>query len=73
MNDLITERLLACIGEIDDTFLQEAEIADASIMKRAKRKRIAKYSVAGLAVSVSVGLAVAYLTRGGTGKELKAA
>ena len=54
------ERLLDCIGDIDDFFLSEAEIADVAMMtmmKIAKRKRIVKYSIAGAVVSV--GLAVA--------------
>jgi len=58
MNNFIAQRLLDCIGEIDDFFLAEAETADISMVKTAKRKRIVKYSIAGFAVSV--GLAVAY-------------
>jgi len=54
----VVEKLLDCIGEIDDFFLAEAETADVLMIKTAKRKRIVKYSIAGLAVSV--GLAVAY-------------
>jgi len=56
----ITERLLEAIGEIDDVFLFEAETADVTSAKVAKRKRIVKYSVAGLAVSA--GIAMVYLT-----------
>ena len=52
------ERLFDSIGEIDDFFLTEAETADIGILKSVKRKRIAKYSAAGFAVSV--GVAVAY-------------
>jgi len=55
------EKLLDCIGEIDDFFLSEAETANVAAEKAIKRKRIVKYSVAGFAVSaVSVGLAMAY-------------
>jgi len=56
----ITERLLEAIGEIDDVFLFEAETADVTSAKVAKRKRIVKFSVAGLAVSA--GIAMVYLT-----------
>jgi len=56
----ITQRLLETIGEIDDVFLFEAETADVTSAKVAKRKRIVKYSVAGLAVSA--GIAMVYLT-----------
>jgi len=63
MSDLFLERLLECIGEVDDFFLEEAESADIARAKADKRKRIAKYSAygaAGLAVSVGIGLAAAY-------------
>ena len=53
-----TEKLLHSIGDIDDYFLYEAETADITTVKRARRKRIIKYSVTG--VAVSVGLAMAY-------------
>jgi len=52
------EKLLDCIGDIDDFFLVEAETADVTTAKVARRKRIVKYSVAGIVVSV--GLAMAY-------------
>ena len=55
---MIIEKLLDCIGDIDDFFLVEAETADVTTAKVARRKRIVKYSVAGLVVSV--GLAMAY-------------
>jgi hypothetical protein len=58
MSYSIAEKLLDCIGGIDDFYLAEAETADIAITKAAKRKRLVKYSFAGLAVSV--GLAVAY-------------
>jgi len=55
------ERLLDCIGGIDDLFLAEAETADVAIMKAKRRKQAVKYGVAGVAgLAVSVGLAVAY-------------
>jgi len=52
-------RLLDFIGEIDDSFLHEAETADVTTMKSIKRKRIVKYTVAGFAVSVGLA-AMAY-------------
>ena len=61
MNNIIAERLMDCIGGIDDFFLSEAETADVITEKATRRKRIVKYSVAGVAgLAVSVGLAVAY-------------
>ena len=58
---LTAEKLLDCIGEIDDFFLYEVETANVAVEKAIKRKRIVKYSVAGIAMSaVSVGLAIAY-------------
>jgi len=63
MSDLFLERLLECIGEVEDFFLEEAESADIVRAKADRRRRIAKYSAygaAGLAVSVGIGLAAAY-------------
>ena len=57
--NIIIERLLDSIGDIDDSFLLEAENADITGAKVAKRRRIAKYSAAGVAVSVGIA-AVAY-------------
>jgi len=54
------ENLLISIGDIDDYFLYEAETADVTTVKQARRKRIVKYSVAGASIAVSVGIAVAY-------------
>ena len=55
------ERLLDCIGGIDDFFLAEAETTDIAEMKARKRKKAVKYGVAGVAgLAVSVGIAVAY-------------
>jgi len=54
------ENLLISIGDIDDYFLYEAETADVATLKRARRKRIVKYSVAGAGIAVSVGIAMAY-------------
>jgi len=51
------ERLLNGIGELDDIFLAEAEMMDFGHIKSVKRKRIAKYSAAGLVVSVGVAMA----------------
>lgn len=71
MKTMASENLFAAIGDIDDFFLAEAETAD--IAKTVRRKRIAKYSVAGVAgLAVSVGIAVAYWKRN-TGKMAKAA
>ena len=59
--NITLERLLDCISYIDDLFLEEVETADLSLIKHMKRKRIAKYSAAGLAVSFGVaGVAMAY-------------
>ena len=55
---MMIEKLLDCIGNIDDFFLVEAETADVTTARAVRRKRIIKYSVAGLVVSV--GLAMAY-------------
>jgi len=52
------ERLLRCIGEIDDFFLEEAELTNIAFIKNTKRKQIAKYSAAGIVVSL--GAAAAY-------------
>ena len=55
--NITLEHLLDCIGEIEDIFLEEAETADLINIRRTKRKRIVKYSAAGLAVSVGVAMA----------------
>lgn len=61
MLGLTAELLFECISDIDDFFIAEAETADVARTKAAKRKRIVKYSVAGVAgIAVSIGLAVAY-------------
>ena len=53
--------LLNCIGDIDEIFLEEAETADISQIRRAKRRRAAKYGALGLAISVGVaGAAMAF-------------
>ena len=57
MINIALERLLNCIGEIDDLFLEEAETADIAQIRRAKRRRIVKYSAAaGLAASIGIAL-----------------
>jgi len=56
--NITIENLMDCISGIEDIFLTEAETADLSHAKSVKRKRIVKYSAAGLAVSI--GVAVAY-------------
>ena len=48
-------KLLDCIGEIEDLFLEEAETADVVRIKAVKRKRMA-YSAAGIAVSVGIAI-----------------
>jgi len=61
MNQSILERLLDCIGEIEDLFLAEAETTDITRVKATKRKRMVKYGAygaAGLAVSVGAVAAV---------------
>ena len=55
--NITLEKLFDCIGEIEDIFLIEAETADLVRAKATKRKRIVKYSAAGLAVSVGVAMA----------------
>ncbi|MCL1863639.1 MAG: hypothetical protein FWF78_08740 [Defluviitaleaceae bacterium] len=49
------KRLLLCIGEISDIFLEEAETAIFAI---SKRKKIAKYGA--LAAAAAVGIALTY-------------
>ena len=53
------EKLFESISNIEDFFLVEAEVFNIGQVKASKRKRIAKYSAAGLAVSA--GVAMAYL------------
>jgi hypothetical protein len=67
------ERLLDCIGNIDDFFLTEAETADVAMMKMAKRKRIVKYSIAGAAISVGLAVASVALVKFMPAKVAKAA
>jgi len=50
------ERLLACIGEIDESILEEAESADIA-SATAARKRVVKYGA--LAAAASIGIAAA--------------
>ena len=71
MNQL--EWLLECIGDIDDFFLSEAETADVTMMKMAKRKRIVKYSIAGAVVSVGLAVASVALIKFMPGRAMKAA
>ena len=56
------ERLFDCIGEIEDSFLAEAETIDIAAIKSAKRKQLIKYGGYGMAgvAAVSVGMVVAY-------------
>jgi len=60
MNRFILEKLLDCIGGIDDHFLAEAETSGYVFTRSTRRERMAKvgaYSAAGLAVSVGVAAA----------------
>jgi len=59
MKFLSVEKLLSCIGDIDDFFLMEAETADVTTAKVRKRKRVIKYSIAGIIVSAGLA-AMAY-------------
>jgi len=54
------KRLLAAFGELDDSFLDEAESADIASV-RATRKRVIQYSALGVGVgaAASIGIAVA--------------
>jgi hypothetical protein len=51
------KRLFLYIGEIDDSFLEEGELADL-VSGIVTRKRLVKYST--LAAAASVGIAVTY-------------
>jgi len=57
------ERLLDCIGGIEELFLEEAETVNLTSIKRTKRKQIVKYSAAGLAVSVGVAMAYYWMVK----------
>ena len=60
------KRLFACIGEIADLFLAEAEEADIVSARKARNKRVVRYSALGAAAaaaSVGVGFVAAYLLR----------
>ena len=59
MNHAILERLLDRIGEMEDSFLEEAETADIAHIKAVRRKRIAKYSAYGAAGAAVLGGAFA--------------
>ena len=50
-------RLLACIGEINDSFLEEAESADI-VSRIVTRKRLVRYGK--FAAAASFGIAVTY-------------
>ena len=52
------ERLLNCIGGIDDFFLAEVETAD---VKALRNKRMVRYGAAAAVVSVGVAMAYLYL------------
>ena len=50
------KKLITCIGEIDDLFIEESE--KAIIYKTTQRKRIARYGT--VAAAASFGIAVTY-------------
>ena len=61
MSDLFLTRLLDCIGDMEDFFLEEAETADIVHQKATRRKRIAKYGAYGAAgLAVSLGMFAAF-------------
>jgi len=60
---LSAKRLCACIGEISDLILTEAEIADIAA-EIAARKRKAKYGTIAACASVVVGMATFWIVRG---------
>jgi|GEM_PF-3277786 len=59
-----SERLLDNIGEIEDFFLMEAEMAGNVNIKPPKRKRIVKYGMA--SIVLYVGIVVAFRILGQT-------
>ena len=62
MKRFILERLLDCIGGVEDIFLAEAETVGVVRAKADRRKQIAKYGAYGAAgLAVSVGMTVAFL------------
>ena len=62
MNYSAEEKLHDCIGNIDDSILDEAETSDLAIIKNAKRNRIAKYSaVSAASAVVPIGLVIAFM------------
>ena len=61
MSDLLLTRLLECIGEVEDYFLEEAETADIVQQKATRRKQLAKYGAYGAAgLAVSLGMFAAF-------------
>ena len=56
------KRLLASIGEIADTFLDETELADIA-MRRVRRRRVVQYSAIGVGAASAVGIAAVILIR----------
>jgi len=47
---ITAERLLECIGEIEDFFLEEAVTTDIAAFKAKSNMKIVRYGAAGLAV-----------------------
>lgn len=63
--------ILACIGDIDELHIDEAEFAE--IFKIAKRKRVVKYSAIAMAASVTIAAAVWFFRARRAAKPAKAA
>ena len=61
-----SERLLYSIGEIEDSFLVEAETADNANIKIPKRKSIVKYGMASIVLYVGIVVAFRILRPGQT-------
>jgi len=53
-------RLLNALGEIDDSFLDEAEVEDIA-HRIAARRRVVQYSAVGAAASLGIAVAVWFL------------
>ena len=60
------QRLLDYLSDLDDYIVQESLEANVATMQFERRKRVVKYSIAGVAgVAVSVGLAMMVKKMGG--------
>jgi len=63
MIDAKVKKLFACIGDIDDTILEEAETADILAETEINRKRRVKYGTVAAAATVGVAAATYFLLR----------